>query len=346
MIQNTNLLSLTKLGNLKLGRLNKGNVVSTETILVTTATKDNGENFSIFPNFNPDGESKLKVTLPFESPELNFETNFTTFLKVDDIEFIAKAKQVGSPIILHPLNPEDFHVGAKTLGNLTKELKEKLSFEYTGFLKVMLPNVSSFGEVFYFKTKSINSIRAIQDQLRISSVLLGGLANYPFILKPIRKDVQDKKTITYLSIGIDMDELVEYKKEKEMYHDELNFAGLDELYQESREVSSEDLENLDIDSVVLLANKYEEVVSIRDKDSEIERLIEKADVKEPEIIELIQEHATLETINIILRYYKYITSASRKGKSIFKKSLIEKKKPFQMVQEITAKSSEPTRKEQ
>lgn len=195
------MLSLVKIGNLKLGLIKDGRPIQTERILVTKASKDGEENFKILNGFNEDGEEKVRITLPFNNKDLNFEINFVGFLEIYNISYIAKSSGIGQDLILYPL---DEHLNRPNInvGKLTEDLIIEYNLEKTGFLKCMLDGVSGFGEVFYFKTKSINSIKSINDQLTMLSALTKGrLMGIPLELKPVKKDINDETSITHLSIS-------------------------------------------------------------------------------------------------------------------------------------------------
>jgi len=230
-------LSLTKIGNLKLGIVNDGQPIQTENILVTLPTKEGTSNFKVFPGFDPKGEKEVEISLAFNKPELNFEVNYIGFIQLDDAEYIVKAKGLGEKLTMSPLYP-DIYTDMEEIehGELTQSKIEEFKMERTGFLKVMVSGVSSFGEVFYLKTKSANSIRAISDQLRILDVLTdGNSAGVPLILKPVKKDVNDKQVV-YVTVGFkgdivkDLSDVVSNLK-----NSSLNFKALEDLYSDSRE---------------------------------------------------------------------------------------------------------------
>lgn len=232
-----NNLSLTKIGNLKLGIVNDGQPIQTENILVTLPTKAGLANFKIFPGFCDKGEKKVEVSLAFNKPELNFEVNYVGFLQVDDVDYIIKASEMDEDLKMYPLYPDlNPDMPVISHGKLTNEKISFFNMERTGFLRVMLKDVSSFGEVFYLKTKSINSIRAISDQLRILDTLTdGNSAGIPLVIKPIKKDVNDKQ-IVYVSIGFegdvtkDLSDIVTNLK-----NSSLNFDKVEEMYEAARE---------------------------------------------------------------------------------------------------------------
>jgi len=281
-----NLLSLTKIGNIKIGRVKNGKPIATERILVTEATKENEENFKIMRGFNLEGEESINVTLPFDNIDLNFEVNYVGFATINDIEYIAKAKDFGDEVLLYPLNVEDFDKKAISMGELTDKLKEHLAMERTGFLKVQINGVSGFGEVFYFKTKSINSIRAITDQLRILSAMTGGyLADLPLVIKPIKKDINEKQII-YLSIAFagsinnsgslldltpSLNTYIEKRKESNV-----SIEALEQLYVESRTLKEDEIIPFEeIENAKLEVDK--------DTEKEIHEVETEAEKKETEV---------------------------------------------------------------
>lgn len=228
------MISLVKLGNLKLGLVKNGKPIQTQRILVTRATKEGGENFQILDGFNLDGEEKVEISLPFDDNHLNFEVNYVGFVKVNDVEYISKAKAIGDDLILYPLNVEDFDLPAIKVGPLTEELIGTYNLERTGFLKCMLNKISGFGEVFYFKTKSVHSIRAIEDQLEILKHLTKGkIAGIPLVLKPVKKDI-DEKQVLYVSLSFEgkLNELSEAIKERSNSY--IDFEAFEKAYVESR----------------------------------------------------------------------------------------------------------------
>lgn len=230
------LLSLTKVGNLKLGLVRSGQPIATERILVTLPTKESEENFKIMPGFKENGEEKVNVTLPFDDIDLNFEVFNVAFITVNEVEYIAKAKEYTDRVLLYPLNVEDFDKPVIDFGEFSAEMEEKYTFKKTGFLKVHMVGISGFGEVFYFKTNSINSIRTIRDQLTILSSLTGGkLAGLELVLKAVKKDVKEKQII-YLSISfaknIYGEEMASYLAAREA--SKVQQAKMEELYIASR----------------------------------------------------------------------------------------------------------------
>ncbi len=263
-----NMLSLTKIGNLKLGLVKNGKPIQTSRILVTYPTKEGGENFKIWENFNPDGEASLNVKLPFDSVDLNFEKNFVGYVLVDNKEYIAKSEDLGKNLYFYPLNPEDFDEPVIDVGELTEEMITQYALEKTGFLKCMIEGLSSYGEVFYFKTKSINSIRSIEDQLRLLSSLTGGiLANIPLEIKAVKKDSGDNQ-IVFLSIGFkdlsNLNKTIEDRK-----NESINYSAFEELYIKEREP----------DRIVALKDINKPVQVLRDTESEIEEIVKNASIE-------------------------------------------------------------------
>lgn len=230
-------VSLTKIGNLKLGIINNGQPIQTEKILVTRPTKEGRANFKIFPGFDDNGESKVNVSLPFNKPELNFEVFYTGFLQIDEVEYIAKTEGIGKDLYFIPLYP-DMNPEAEVIlyGETSQEAMSDFGLERTGFLRAMVNGVSSYGEVFYLKTKSVNSIRAIQDQLKIlNAITEGNVAGLPLVLKPVKKDIGEKQII-YVSIGFEGDifetlnDMVYNAKEGPV-----NITALETLYEDERD---------------------------------------------------------------------------------------------------------------
>jgi len=227
------MLSLTKIGNLKIGLVSKGRPIATERILVTKATKNNQENFTIYPGFNPEGENELEVKLPFNDPELNFEVSYTSFGKIGEDNYLFKAKDFGEKVYAIPYEKEELLTF--DMGVLNEELQKKLKMEKTGFLRVMVPGVSGYGEVFFFKTKSVNTIAAIQSELKILHTLMGGLYDLPLVIKPIKKDTEEGSFV-FMSISLkdsSSEFIAEYLEKSEKIHKRVK--KLEKLYKKERE---------------------------------------------------------------------------------------------------------------
>lgn len=276
------MLSLTKIGNIKLGIVKNGKPIQTSRILITKATKEGQENFQILENFSPDGEDKVNITLPFDQPNLNFEVSYVGFLTIDGKDYMSKSEGLEKPILLFPLNVEDFGLPVYEVGLLDENMIEHYNMEKTGFLKCMIDNVSGFGEVFYFKTKSINSIRAINDQLNIIYSLTGGkLAGIPLVLKPIKKDLEDKQ-ILFLSLSYEgsLSSLNNFVVDRN--NDVLNFSALEELYKSSRETNGIELDpelKIKIDK-----DADKEMIEIKELAEGKEEIVSEADIALKEII--------------------------------------------------------------
>lgn len=237
------MLSLTKLGNLKLGIVRNGKPIQTERILVTRATKEGEENFQILDGFNPDGEEKVKISLPFDNIDLNFEVNYVGFVTVNNVEYISKASDIGEDLILYPLDVSDFELPSIRIGALTEEMIETYNLERTGFLKCMVEGVCGFGEVFYLKTKSIHSIRAIVDQLTILTKLTNGhLSGIPLVLKAVKKDIKEKQVV-YVSISYEgsLKDLSTYITDRK--NSEVDFKDFEDFYVESRQPTIVEYDN-------------------------------------------------------------------------------------------------------
>jgi len=325
---------LTKIGNFKLGAQRAGKVIAFEKILVTGASKNGKENFSPFNGFSAEGEDEVYISLPFNSPELNFEVNYVSFIKVDNVEYIIKAGKINDDIIGYPLNAEDFDKPPVDFGKLNQESIERFSMEKTGLLKAMIPSVSSFGEVFYLKTKSIHTINAIQNQLAITNALLGGLANYPLTLKALRKDVSNGNTITYLSVGLDMERLREYKESDEYLDDTLDYQLFEDLYVQS--LSDVTVVKASNSKITVLKDDFTETVSIFSQKEEFLELIKNSGVDDAHV-DVILKNANSKTIVTILKYYVYLKENNRKYSSVFLKSIKNKMKPFEMIREMSNK---------
>ena len=303
-----NAISLTKIGNLKIGKVRNGTPIATERILVTLPTKNNEENFTIFPGFKEEGEEKVNITLPFDNNELNFEVNYVGFSTIGEVDYIIKVKDFGEDILMYPLSNESGEEKVINLGEFTEELQEKLGLERTGFLKAYVEGVSGLGEVFYFKTKSANTIKVIQDQLRILSSLTGGkIAGIPLVMKPMKKDTGDN-SIIYISISFrETRGAFSALEETLAKRNNLHFVDInafETLYKESRELSGEDIvafEDLEGVELKMETNTEVEIAEIENKAKETKSEEEEfvsAFFKEKEIeIPIVQGVAVLNKLN-------------------------------------------------
>jgi len=242
---NKNLLSLVKIGNLKIGLVKNGKPIATERILVTEPTKDNTENFTIMHGFNVEGEESVKITLPFDKPELNFEVNYVIFAKINDIEYMIKAEKIGAPLLAYPLNIEDFDKKVINMGKLSAALIKKYQLKRTGFLKAHLVGVSGYGEVVYFKTQSANSIRSIQDQLNaLTALTKGNIAGLELEIRALKKDINEKE-IVYVSVSYRGDIITglgEYLEQRD--NSKVSIAAFEKAYEASRKLAEKDIEDL------------------------------------------------------------------------------------------------------
>lgn len=299
------MLSLTKLGNLKLGIVRNGKPIQTERILVTKATKEGEENFQILDGFNPDGEEKVKISLPFDSIDLNFEVNYVGFVTVNDVEYISKASDIGEDLILYPLDVLDFNLPSIKIGALTEEMIETYNLEKTGFLKCMVENVSGFGEVFYLKTKSVHSIRAILDQLKILTSLTGGyLSGVPLVLKAIKKDIKEKQ-IVYVSVSYEgsLKDLSSYISDRK--NSEINFQNFEDFYVESRIPNIVEYDNK---ATIKIERDTEQEITEIQNQAEKEKAIEtKEDVLLSKLIKDAKVELTVprETIYAVFKAMKF-----------------------------------------
>lgn len=331
-----NLLSLTKIGNIKLGKVVNGNPLALEKMIVTRATKENAENFQLYPGFEQGGEDKLTVTLPFDSVGLNFEVNYITFIEVDKVEYIAKSPEVGADVHLYPLNPEDFDRKIINFGKLTEKMLADYKFKYTGFLKVMIPEISNFGEVFYFKTGSINTIRAITDQLTITKTLLGGkLAKYPLELKPVKKDLADGTQIVFLSIGLNDKTIYDYIENKRDIDAGFDFASLDDLYNKSRKEDEDEIVDVDKKAKVVLLNSHDkEIVSLENKDDKLNSVLDKEEITDEADREIIKRYAEGRQVAIIGKYLGFLKGSHDNYLELFAQKMDADMKPYEMLQDI------------
>jgi hypothetical protein len=251
-----NILALTKIGNIKIGAQSKNGPIALDRFLITEATKDGEENFKIYPNTKEEGYTKINITLPFNQPELNFEVGKIAFYYINNKEYMLKLNEKTGSIIAIPLS-----VDAEPI--LIKEEAEELdlqlyNLEEQGLLRAYIDGFSGIGEVFFFKTKSKNTITAIQNQLKILHSLTGGiLAFIPLELKIHQKDstivvekdgelLKQSKKYSFVTItnsdainnGIKgLSDCVERVKEST-----LNVKAFEELYIKSREITKADEE--------------------------------------------------------------------------------------------------------
>jgi hypothetical protein len=228
------MMTLTKKGNLKIGVVRDGKPIQTSTILVTTPTKDGQENFRIMDGFNPDGEKSVSVILPFDKPELNFEVGYVGFANIEEQEYILKATDIGEPLYMIPLYTIDETIKVIRISkNLTHKDIAMYKLEKSGFLQVMVKDISGYGEVFYFKTKSINTIANIQNQLKMYSTLTKGhLAGLELEMSPVRKEIGENE-VMYISLAYKGDIFVgleEYRKNRA--NAVLDISAFEELYSE------------------------------------------------------------------------------------------------------------------
>jgi len=238
-------MNLVKIGNIKIGEKRKGKPIVREGLLVTQAVKDNEEEFFLpFPGFTRSGEEMLDIVLPFDNPELNFETGYVSFgnVKFFSDEFLSlkrknpeEAEKIpeeekyekivpymfkeiddkNSCIIVGiPLSEYAPDVQAPFLyfGKCTDEWRKELHMEYTGILKCMINNVSGWGEVFHFKTKSKATINAIKNQLfMIDKITKGQTAGLILRMRAFRKQYNNK-IFPFVDISIPATNAIEMKE--------------------------------------------------------------------------------------------------------------------------------------
>lgn len=261
------MIRLPKIGNLKLGLVRNGKPIATSRILVTKATKEGLENFKILDGFNEDGVETVNISLPFDDINLNFEVSYTGFLTINGIEYIAKAEDIGSDILIYPLEIENEDKTSYNVGALTEEFVEKFAMSRTGLLRCMLENYSGFGEVFYLKTQSINTIEVIRSQLKIiSSLTANRLAGIRLRLRAIQKDIDDK-SITYISISP-----TETLNEDIMNRGitKIQYKAFQDIYMSSRERSTTNctVEELFSNLEVKVERRYEDEVKIIEREAD------------------------------------------------------------------------------
>jgi len=333
----SNLLSLTKIGNIKIGKQVNGNPLALEKMLVTRATKEYEENFQVYPGFDKEGLEQLEVTLPFNDIDLNFEVNFIAFMEVDKIEYIAKAPDLNEDIILYPLNPEDFDLPALNMGKLTDKMIEDYKFKHTGFLKVMIPEISGFGEVFYFKTSGLNTIRAIKDQLIITKKLLNGnLANIPLTLKPVKKDLQDGTQIVFISISYDIIDLFTLKEDIALAEVlKKAITDIEDEYVRTRE--DVEIKDFDKKSKIVLSTKDSfETVSLEDKEAKLKEILDKENITDVTERDTIIGLKTTLPISLILKYFKVVKGVEgSEYLEVFKREMTDGITPPEMLSKIS-----------
>jgi len=242
---------LIKIGNIKTGVVNNNLPIALDKMIVTLPSKDDSENFLPHPAFLREGEPQmldsLTVSLPFNDPKLNFEVSYIGFAEIDNIPYILKSEDIGKPLYAFPLGEQNED---KTVYEVVKKLSEEnigtFGLRLNGLLRVYISGVSSIGEVFFYKTSSINSIKAIQSQLELlHSMTKGHLAYIPLTLKVVSKET-DKGTIHYLSIGygllkvldpIDMLEKLETEVSKlvALEGSSISIEAFEKTYKEERE---------------------------------------------------------------------------------------------------------------
>ena len=238
-------MNLVKIGNIKIGEKRKGKPIVREGLLVTQAVKDNEEEFFLpFPGFTRSGEESLEIVFPFDDPNLNFEMGYVSFgnvrfftekyiqLKAKNPEeaenlsdeekyekkvpyIIKEINDKGTKLIVGiPLSEYAPDVQAPFLyfSRSSEEMKKELHMELTGILKVMIHNVSGWGEVFHFKTKSKVTINSIQNQLKIIDKMTNGkTAGLVLKMKAYRKQYQDK-VFPFVDIALPATEMTRIKE--------------------------------------------------------------------------------------------------------------------------------------
>ena len=245
MNKRENNINLVKIGNIKIGERRKGKPIVREGLLVTQAVKDNEEEFFLpFPGFTRSGEESLEVVFPFDDPELNFEVSYVSFgnvrfftekyaalrqtnpkeaEKLSDEEkyekivpyMIKEIDDKGTMLTVGiPLSEYAPDVQAPFLyfSRSSDEMRKELKMELTGILKVMRHNVSGWGEVFHFKTKSKVTINAIQNQLKtIDKMTKGKTAGLVLKMKAYKKQFKDK-VFPFVDISLPATNMVQIKE--------------------------------------------------------------------------------------------------------------------------------------
>ena len=300
-------LSLVKIGNIKIGLKVNGLPVPTEKILITMASKEGEENFAVFPGTNKNGEDKVNVTLPFNKPELNFEISLVSFAQINGKDYIIRAEREEAEIFAIPL--DDREEKPIYLGTATRELIDRYKLERTGLLRVMVEGISGFGEVFHFKTKSVHTIEAISNQLKMLSILTGKkLADMPLELKAYKRDNTQGEKFTFLSISAKDLSVIERQRERDLSY----IKDFETLYVKSRKVTKEEARELSLTDVIDIYNKPDEgFVNINESneltDIEKEVFAIKEELKIPKKIPL----------GTLVRLYEKLNKDKEKFKNFF-----------------------------
>lgn len=156
---------LHKLGNIKIGGLEKGVPKRFDKIKITSSGKNGEENFEPHPDF-PDPVSSISVILPLG--ELSFDVSKISFVLVEKSRFLAK--DVNGTVYLFPIDPNYadpqnpfpvFRYGK------TKAFEESLDLRTRAILYVLPLGYEKVG-AFHFKTYSANSIMEIQNAIEMA----------------------------------------------------------------------------------------------------------------------------------------------------------------------------------
>lgn len=190
---------LPKLGNIKIGGLEKGEPKRFDKIRITSTGKKGEENFEPHPNY-PSPLSKLQVILPLGRN--SFDVSKISFLKIEGFRFMAK--DIGGSVYLFPIDPNYtnpqkpfpvFRYGK------TASFEESLELKTRGILYV-LPIDSPYVGAFHFKTHSANSIMEIQNAIELASSFDPKIERTVFVAEIHTKyvNLQKNEEVSYLRI--------------------------------------------------------------------------------------------------------------------------------------------------
>ena len=302
-------LSLVKIGNLKIGKKVNGLPVPTEKILVAMTAKEGNENFAVFPGTNKNGEDSVKVSLPFNSPELNFEINLVSFAQINGEEYIIKTEKENADTFAISLDDRDAQ--PIYLGKADQSLIKTYKLEKTGLLRVMVEGISGFGEVFHFKTKSIHTIEAISNQLKMLYTLTNKkLVGLPLNLKAYKRDNSKGERFTFLSLSAANIDVIQAQKDKD-----LSLINIfEEEYKKSREITQAEARELTLVDIIDVFNKEDDgFVELPDNElSDVEKEIYKLKNE----LKLKKEL----TLSSLVTFYKKLGNDKEKFKAFFEEN--------------------------
>lgn len=270
-------MSLAKIGNIKIGITTGNKAVMTDRILVTKTIKNGEKNFLPYEQYK-EGAKSLKVTLPFDEVDLNFEIHYTSFMQLtkngENIEYILKAKDFGKNIIAYPMGNYE-NEPCIDMGILDDTTIQQYEMEKTGLLRVYVDGISSIGEVFYFKTKSEHTMKTIYNQLQIISALNDGiLAGVPMqltirqrevvVAEDKEKDTEVAKIYPYLTIS-PVDMYLNSEANVNAKNTIGNVSALEKIYKKERGVKKDNIiliKDINKDNWKIHEDKYKEVETL------------------------------------------------------------------------------------